>query len=222
MKKAMISPSIMCADFARITAQLEEMERSGIEYLHVDIMDGTFVPNFTLGVDFCRFLKAHSRIPLDLHLMIADPEQKVEWFPIGEGDYVSVHYEAGYHILRTLQTIGQMGGKPMVALNPATPISALECLLEDIDGVLLMTVNPGFAGQKLVKCAQEKIVKTRRMLDERGYAHIDIEVDGNVSFENARLMRAAGANIFVAGTSSIFQKTGTLSEHIGELREACR
>ena len=164
----MISPSIMCADFGNIREQLATMKEHGIEYLHVDIMDGTFVPNYTLGTDFCRFLKRESDIPLDIHLMIADPEQKLEWFPIGPGDYVSVHYEAGYHILRSLQAIRKMGAKPMVALNPGTPIQALDCLLDDIDGVLLMTVNPGFAGQKLVSGAKQRIDGTRKMLDERG------------------------------------------------------
>ena len=217
----MISPSIMCADFGNIREQLATMKEHGIEYLHVDIMDGTFVPNYTLGTDFCRFLKRESDIPLDIHLMIADPEQKLEWFPIGPGDYVSVHYEAGYHILRSLQTIRKMGAKPMVALNPGTPIQALDCLLDDMDGVLLMTVNPGFAGQKLVSCAKQKIEATRKMLDERGYQHIDIECDGNVSLENARMMRAAGANIFVAGTSSIFKPDGLLGQHIEELRAIC-
>ena len=217
----MISPSIMCADFGNIREQLATMKEHGIEYLHVDIMDGTFVPNYTLGTDFCRFLKRESDIPLDIHLMIADPEQKLEWFPIGPGDYVSVHYEAGYHILRSLQAIRKMGAKPMVALNPGTPIQALDCLLDDIDGVLLMTVNPGFAGQKLVSCAKHKIEATRKMLDERGYQHIDIECDGNVSLENARMMRAAGANIFVAGTSSVFKPDGLLGQHSEELRAVC-
>lgn len=219
--KSMISPSIMCADFGNILAQLKDMKEAGIEYLHVDIMDGTFVPNYTLGTDFCKFLKKNSPIPLDYHLMIADPEQKIPWFPISEGDYVSVHFEAGYHPHRSLQTIRQLGGKPMLALNPATPLSALDYVLEDIDGVLIMTVNPGFAGQKLVSSGLEKIAACRKYLDERGFAHLDIEVDGNVSLENAKKMRAAGANIFVAGTSSIFKPDGDLKGHIQELREAC-
>lgn len=217
----MIAPSIMCADFGDLQNQLKVMEEHGIEYLHVDIMDGTFVPNYTLGTDFCRFLKKSTSIPLDLHLMVADPESKLDWFPISEGDNVSVHFEAGYHIDRSMQAIHKAGAKAMVALNPGTPITALDYLLDDIDGVLLMTVNPGFAGQKLVPCAKAKIEATRRMLDERGYHHIDIECDGNVSLENAKMMRAAGANIFVAGTSSVFKPDGQLGKHIEELRAVC-
>lgn len=220
--KSAISPSIMCADFSKIAEQLETMKQCGIEYLHVDIMDGIFVPNYTLGTDFCRFLKKTSPIPLDYHLMIVDPEQKIQWFPIDEGDYVSVHYEACNHPHRALQTIRQMGGKPMLAINPATPLSVLEYVLDDIDGVLIMTVNPGFAGQKLVASGLRKIEDCRKYLDERGYQHVDIEVDGNVSLENAKKMRASGANIFVAGTSSIFKPDGELAGHIAELRESCR
>ncbi len=222
MGTSKISPSMMCADFLRLKEQLTEMQANGIEYLHVDIMDGVFVPNYTLGVDFCRLLHEASPIPLDIHLMIAEPEAKLKWFPIREGDYVAVHYEAGYHISRSLQTIRDIGGKPMVALNPGTPPEVLRCLTDELDGVLVMAVNPGFAGQKFIPATIGKISDVRRMLDEAGRADADIEVDGNVSFENARRMRAAGANIFVAGTSSVFRGDKRLGEHIGALREACR
>ena len=220
MKCAAISPSVMCMDFADISAQLRAMEQAGTEYLHVDIMDGVFVPNYSLGTDFCRFLKRETRIPLDYHLMISDPEQKLEWFPIAEGDRVSVHYESGYHILRSLQIVRRMGGRPMVALNPATPCGCLENLLEDADGVLVMTVNPGFAGQKMVACAEKKVAETRRFLDAHGHGDIDIEVDGNITPEKAKMLKAAGANIFVAGTSSIFRADHALEAHIRELRDA--
>lgn len=222
MLKSKIAPSIMCADLVALKQQLESMRQLGIEYLHVDVMDGVFVPNYMLGTDFCKTLKKMSPIPLDIHLMITQPEQKISWFPISEGDYVSVHYEAGYHVMRSLQTISQMGGKPMVALNPGTPINEVESLLPLIDGVLLMTVNPGFAGQQLVPGALLKIAAMRRFLDERGYADIDIEVDGNVSFDNAVKMREAGANIFVAGTSSIFSGKASLETLVERLRTACR
>ena len=212
----------MCADFLNLGDQLEAMKVQGIEYLHVDIMDGVFVPNYTLGVDFCRRLHEASSIPLDIHLMIAEPEAKLPWFPIREGDYVAVHYEAGYHIARSLQTIRDLGGRPMLALNPGTPLGVMEYLLDDVDGVLIMTVNPGFAGQKYIRASTEKIRAARRMLDETGHPLTDIEVDGNVSFANARIMREAGANIFVAGTSSLFRKEGTMAENIAQLRLACR
>lgn len=215
-----ISPSMMCADFLHLEKQLVEMQAQGIEYLHVDIMDGVFVPNYTLGVDFCRMLHEASPIPLDMHLMIAEPEAKLKWFPIREGDYVAVHYEAGYHIARSLQTIRDLGGKPMLALNPGTPTEVLRYLTDDLDGVLVMAVNPGFAGQKYIPATTEKIRDVRRLLNNAGRVNADIEVDGNVSISNARVMRAAGANIFVAGTSSVFQGDGRLGVHIEELRDA--
>ncbi len=220
MLKKMISPSIMCADFLTLKDSLGEFERSGIEYIHVDIMDGSFVPNFTLGTDFCKVLKNGANIPLDIHLMVERPEDKLAWFNIGEGDYVSVHYESTPHICRALQRIRSLGGKPMITLNPGTPICVLENVLELIDGVLLMTVNPGFSGQSLVPGALDKIRKTREFLDVNGYSHVDIEVDGNVSFENARKMSDAGANIFVAGTSSIFNPSFDLSFGIEKLRRS--
>lgn len=218
--KKQISPSMMCVDFMNVAGDLATMERNGIEYLHIDIMDGEFVNNYTLGTDFCKVMKKNSSIPLDIHLMIEKPENKLSWFEFGEGDYVSVHYESTKHIQRALQQIKQRGAKPMIALNPATPLEVLEWVLPDIDAVLLMTVNPGFAGQKLVPQTLEKITACRKFLDERGYQHVEIEVDGNVSFENARKMSDAGADIFVAGSSSMFAKDITLDEGIKKLRES--
>lgn len=218
--KKMISPSLMCADFFALREELDKLERGGIEYLHIDIMDGEFVQNYTLGTDFIKKLHAATSIPLDIHLMITEPEKKLSWFEIKEGDYVSVHYEASTHIQGTLAAIRKMGGKPMLALNPGTPLSVLEELLPDIDAVLIMTVNPGFAGQKLIPQTLDKITRLRKYLDENGYENIEIEVDGNVSFENAKKMNLAGANIFVAGTSSIYSKDGSFDENIAMLRAA--
>ena len=217
--KNQISPSMMCADMMRLQETLDAFARQGIEYLHIDIMDGSFVPNFTLGTDYCKTLKKHTSIPLDIHLMVNEPESKLDWFPIGEGDYVSVHAESTKHLQKALSKIREKGGKPMVALSPATPISVLEHVLDDIDGVLIMTVNPGFAGQKLIPATLTKITRLREYLDANGYGHVEIQVDGNVSFENAKKMRAAGANIFVAGTSSVFTSDATLDEGIPKLRE---
>lgn len=217
-----LSPSMMCADFFHLADQIGEFEENGIEYLHIDIMDGSFVPNYTLGTDFAKRLKAHSRIPLDIHLMIERPEDKLSWFDFGEGDYVSVHAESTRHLQRTLAAIRARGARPMVAINPATPLSALDYILDDIDAVLIMTVNPGYAGQKLVPAALEKIRDLRQMLDARGYSHVEIEVDGNVSLENARRMSDAGANIFVVGTASLFQPTHTIKEGVLALREAIK
>lgn len=218
MSKKMISPSLMCADMLNLGAELKLLERAGVEYLHVDIMDGVYVPNYTLGTDFVRRVKAATNIPLDIHMMVEAPNSKLEWFGFGEGDYVSVHIEAEPHVQRALASIRARGAKPMVALNPGTPISAIEELLPDIDGVLVMTVNPGFAGQKLVPSSLGKISRMREFLDSRGYPDIEIEVDGNVSFENARLMSRAGADIFVAGTSSIYSAQGDLLSNAEKLR----
>ena len=151
--------------------------------------------------------------------MIEEPEKKLQWFEFGEGDYVSVHFEATRHLQKALAAIRARGAKAMVAINPATPISSLDSVLDDIDAVLVMTVNPGFAGQKLVSSTIRKIKALREYLDNAGYEHIEIEVDGNVSFENAKLMHDAGANIIVCGTSSVYTKDKPVSENIKRFRD---
>jgi len=220
--KSKISPSMMCADICKIQEILETFKKNEIEYLHIDIMDGVFVPNYTLGTDYCKALKKCSDIPLDIHLMIEEPEKKLSFFDIGKGDYVSVHAESTFHLQRVLTQIRSLGAKAMVAINPATPISAIEEVTDDIDAVLVMTVNPGFAGQKLVPQTLKKIRRIRDFLDSNGHSDVEIEVDGNVSFENAKLMKEAGANIFVAGTSSVFKSGLTLEEGISDLRNATK
>ena len=204
MLAPLLSPSMMCVDYAHFGETLSLFADLGVEYLHVDVMDGVFVKNYTLGTDFCRQLRRLSAIPLDIHLMITEPEWKIAWFDVQPGEFVSVHAEATAHLERALAAIRQAGGRPMAALNPATPLCALDYILDDIDAVLLMTVNPGFAGQKLIPATLGKIADCRRYLDERGHPEIRIEVDGNVSFENAVKMREAGADLFVCGSSSIF------------------
>jgi len=219
MLRGKISPSMMCADIANLPETLRNLKDAGIEYLHIDIMDGVFVPNFTLGTDYVKQLHMLTNIPLDIHLMIDRPEDKIKWFDLRPGDYVSVHYESTPHIHRALACIRAAGAKAMLAINPGTPLTVLDHLLDDLDAVLVMTVNPGFAGQKLVASGLPKIAALRKLLDEGGYAHVEIEADGNVSFENAKRMRAAGANIFVAGTSSIFTASMPFHEAVGMLRE---
>ena len=214
-----IAPSIMCAPAYQVAEYVADMEKNNIELVHIDIMDGSFVQNYTLGTNFVKELKAKTHIPLDIHLMIEEPEKKLEWFAFGEGDYVSVHFEATRHLQKALAAIRARGAKALVALNPATPLSALDSLLDDVDGVLLMTVNPGFAGQKLVKSTLKKIEKLRKYLDAEGYSHLEIEVDGNVSFENAKPMHDAGANIFVCGTSSVYAPGATTEENIRRFRQ---
>ena len=213
-----ISPSIMCADFFQLDTYIKAFEKCNIDMIHVDIMDGNFVPNYTLGTDFIKALKRKTKIPLDIHLMINNPENKLDWFEFDENDYVAIHCESTSHLHKAISAIKNRRAKAMVAVNPATPICALESILDDIDAVLIMTVNPGFAGQKLIKSVLKKITQLRNYHDKNGYEHIEIEVDGNVSFENAALMSKAGSNIFVAGTSSIFTKDLKLEDAINKLK----
>jgi len=188
-----------------------------MDLLHMDIMDGNFVPNFALGSDFVKQLKRAAHIPLDLHFMTEYPERHLSSFPIGEGDYVSVHYETTKHLQRVLRTVKDKGAKALLALNPATPVSLAEEVLDDIDGLLIMTVNPGYAGQKMIPHSIEKIKKARKYLDASGRADAEIEVDGNVSIPNAVRMKEAGANIFVLGSASLFTEN-PLEEEICKLR----
>ena len=217
--KAKISPSMMCCDPMQLKETLREFEKSGIDYLHIDIMDGIYVPNYALGIDYVRMLRTYTDIPMDIHLMIRAPENKLDWFPLCSQDYVSVHVESTPHIHRALKKIKEKGAKAMLALNPGTPICCIEEVAEDLNGVLIMTVDPGFAGQTLVPQTLQKISRTKAWLCENGYNAVEVEVDGNVSFSNAEKMRAAGADIFVAGTSSIFTRAMPLMESIAKLRQ---
>ena len=210
----------MCASIANFRETLDTFDKERIELLHVDVMDGEFVPNLQLGTAFIEQVREMSGIPLDIHLMINRPEDKLDWFGIRPGEWVSVHYEATSHVQRALVRIKDRGAKAVLALNPATPLCVLEDVLDNLDGVLIMTVNPGFAGQALIPAALGKIERLRNMLDERGKSGILIEVDGNVSFENGTRMSEAGANVFVAGSSSVFRKDMTLSEGIKKLRKS--
>lgn len=219
MHTALLSSSVMCIPaWDQPAAVLRTLENAGVELLHADVMDGVFVPNFMLGTDNLKNLRASSRIPLDIHLMIERPEEKLDWFAIAPGEYVSIHAESTRHLQRALTRIRDLGAHPAVALNPSTPLCMIEDVLCDIDMLLVMTVNPGFAGQKLVPQTLDKIARARRMLDQAGRADVRIEVDGNVSFENAVKMRQAGADIFVCGTSSLFAKNTTIEAAAARLR----
>ena len=221
MHKAKLAPSVMCvSEWQGSEEVLKKLEKGGIELLHADVMDGVFVANLMLGTDSIKHLRKASPIPLDIHLMIERPEDKLDWFGIQPGEWVSIHVESTKHLQRALAKVREYGAHPMVALNPATPLCMIEDVIADIDGVLLMTVNPGFAGQKLVPQTLEKITRLRKMVDDMGRQDVVIEVDGNVSFENGVKMRKAGADIFVCGTSSLFTKTGNLEENIVKFREA--
>ncbi len=211
MKQTMISASMMCSDLVDLRETIKIFEQEKIEYLHIDMMDGNFVPNFGLGVDYVRGLRKLTAIPLDLHLMIKDPEYKLQWIGIKDTDTVSIHYESSFQVQRTLDWLLPFKCKRFLAINPATPINALEEVLDYIDGVNLLMVNPGFAGQKIVPSTLKKAQKVVDFLRQEGRDDIDIEVDGNITPDNARILRGIGANIFVAGTSSIFK--GKLEEY---------
>ena len=216
--KLKLSPSMMCCDFFRLQEQVEAFERAKVELLHIDVMDGNFVPNIALGTDFIKQLKQHTNIPLDLHLMVEEPGRLLDSFAFGEGDYVSVHFETAKHLQRVLQAVRDRGAKPLLALNPGTPVEFAAEVLDDVDGLLLMTVNPGFAGQKMVPHSLAKIAHARAWLNGNGRTDAEIEVDGNVSLKNAVLMKEAGANIFVAGTSGVFLG-GDLAANVENFRK---
>ena len=204
MRTPKLSPSMMCADIFALEKTVRALESAKTELLHIDIMDGAFVPNFSLGTDYVKQLKRGTRIPLDLHFMTEYPERHLDAFAFGAGDYVSIHYETSKHLERTLSAVRERGAKALLAINPATPIELAADLLDAIDGILVMTVNPGFAGQKMVPHSLDKIRRVRAFLDANGREDAEIEVDGNVSIENAIRMREAGADIFVLGTSAVF------------------
>ena len=217
--KVKLSLSMMCADIGKLTEALDIFKKCDIDYLHIDVMDGIFVPNYTLGTDYVEQLRKLTDIPLDIHLMVERHESKIAWFHPKKGDYVSVHYESTPHIHRAIAKIKDRGAKAMLAINPGTPLACVEELADELDGILIMTVNPGFAGQSLIPHTIKKILRLKQWLCDQGYNHIEIEVDGNVSFENAKKMREAGADIFVAGTSSIFTSEKPLVDAISDFRQ---
>lgn len=219
-EKGMISVSMMCVSIEQTMDYLAAFEKNGVEYLHIDIMDGEFVPNITLGTDYVKQLRKLTSIPFDFHFMVTEPEEKMKWYDIRKNDYVAVHYESTRHIDKCMQYIKSLGAKPILALNPGTPVCVIEEVLDYLDGVLVMSVNPGFAGQKLIPGTLEKVKRVRSFLDERGRQDVIIESDGNMSNENVRLAYRAGSRIFVAGTSSIIKPSlDGVDERIAEKRK---
>ena len=221
MNNKMISASMMCANLPLLNQYISCFEDNSIDYLHIDVMDGTFVPNLGLGTDYIRGLRELTSIPLDIHMMAERPEEKLDWFGLQKNDTVSIHFESTPHIQRCLSIARQHGCRVFLAINPGTSIYAIEELLEYIDGINVLTVNPGFAGQKIVHSCIEKVKKITAYLHESGFDQIIVEVDGNVSFTNARLLSDNGANMFVAGTSSLFKgHIEDMAGNIARLRES--
>lgn len=208
----LIAPSILSADFARLADEVAAVERAGADLLHVDVMDGHFVPNLTVGPPIVEALKKVTKLPLDVHLMITNADAFIQEFAEAGADYLTVHVEACPHLHRTIQSIKERGVKAGVTLNPATPIASLQEILPDVDLVLIMSVNPGFGGQKFIPSALNKVVAARAMLD-RIHSRALLEVDGGIKAENASQVVAAGATVLVAGSAIFSQRdyAGTIA-----------
>ncbi len=200
-QRVKIAPSILASDFARLGEEVRAIEEAGADYVHVDVMDGHFVPNITIGPQVVAALRPHSSLPFDVHLMISPVDPYVASFAEAGADIITVHPEAGPHLHRTLQLIKSLGKRAGVSLNPATPVSAVEPVLEMLDLVLVMSVNPGFGGQAFIPSALEKIAALRRSIDALGKT-IDLEVDGGINMKTAPQAIAAGADVLVAGTAT--------------------
>ena len=200
-----LAPSILSADFARLGEQVREAEQAGADRIHVDVMDGHFVPNITIGPLVVKAVRAATKTPLDVHLMITDPDRYLDDFAKAGADLLCVHLEACTHLHRTIQHIKSLGKKAAVALNPHSPLDGLRYVLEDLDMVLLMTVNPGFGGQSFIPNVVPKIRELRAEVDRRKLA-VDIEVDGGIKVDNVHVVAEAGANVYVSGSGIFSEK----------------
>lgn len=195
-----IAPSILSADFSKLGEEIKDVEKGGADYIHVDVMDGHFVPNITIGPLIVEAIRPVTELPLDVHLMIENPDQYIEAFAKAGADYITVHVEACKHLHRTISYIKSFGVKAGVVLNPATPVESIQHVIEDLDMVLLMTVNPGFGGQAFIPSVLSKITQVKEMAEAKNLP-LEIEVDGGVNEDTAKLCIEAGANVLVAGSA---------------------
>jgi ribulose-phosphate 3-epimerase len=218
-KPIRIGASVACANLAALQADLKQLSAGGIDYLHIDIMDGRFVNNFCLDFSLMETIRRICDVPMDCHLMIEEPERYNSRAVAAGAQWITIHFEATHHAQRALQQIREAGARPGIALNPSTPPESLNYILDDIDMVTVMTVNPGAAGQSLIPATVKKIGDVRRLLDNSGHENVEIQVDGNVSFANIPAMVAEGATMLVGGTSSIFHKDYSIPDAINVIRE---
>lgn len=216
-QKTRIAPSILSADFAQLGNEIKAVSDAGADYIHIDVMDGHFVPNLTIGPVVVKWTRKHSPLPFDVHLMISNPDQYIKQFADAGADIITVHAEAGPHLHRTLQAIKSTGKKCGVSIVPSTPASALEYVMDMVDLILIMTVNPGFGGQEFIHSQIEKIRIVRAMIDKTGRT-IDLQVDGGINPETSKLAVQAGADVLVAGAAVFKGNPKDYAAHIKTLR----
>jgi len=213
---ALIAPSILSADFAILGEEIKRAEQAGADWIHVDVMDGRFVPNITIGQEVVRSIRRVTSLPFDVHLMIVEPERYIKEFVEAGSDYITVHYEACVHLHRIVQSIKEEGARAGVSINPATPIMVLDEIIAELDLVLIMSVNPGFGGQRFIEGALRKISQLKKLRDEKGMDFL-IEVDGGIKVDNAQRVIDAGADVLVMGSG--FFNSHDYSEVVRKIRE---